>query len=98
MIIDKLILSLLFAAFITNSPALALPFSNQAALYNSSDPIVLLSTSDFKKTVLGTNHAWLIEFYSSWCGHCIDFAPAFRTLSNDVKGLLFLFLLSPKII
>jgi thiol-disulfide isomerase/thioredoxin len=70
--------------------AKAMPhFSSQPSLYNSSDPITLLSTGDFKQTVLATSNAWLIEFYSSWCGHCIDFAPAFRELANDVKGLKF---------
>lgn len=60
----------------------------QPSLYNASDPIVLLTTIDFQHTILATSNAWLVEFYSSWCGHCIDFAPAFRELANDVKGLL----------
>lgn len=57
----------------------------QPSLYNASDPIVLLTTIDFQHTILATSNAWLVEFYSSWCGHCIDFAPAFRELANDVK-------------
>lgn len=47
-----------------------------------------LSVLDFSSTVMATSNAWLIEFYSSWCGHCIDFAPTFLKLANDVKGSL----------
>ena len=65
----------------------AIPFGNQAGLYNSSDPIVQLSTLDFKRTILATSNAWLVEFYSSWCGHCIDFAPTFKALAKNVKGI-----------
>lgn len=52
------------------------------------DPITQMSITDFKSTVTGTSNSWLIEFYSSWCGHCIDFAPAFIQLAYDVKGKL----------
>ena len=27
-----------------------------------------------------------MEFYSSWCGHCIHFAPTFKQLALDVHG------------
>jgi thiol oxidase len=55
-------------------------------LYKDTDPIVQMTVVDFKTTILETSNAWLIEFYSSWCGHCIDFAPTFVELANDVKG------------
>ena len=45
-----------------------------------------MNIADFKSTIVATSNAWLVEFYSSWCGHCIDFAPAFIQLANDVKG------------
>lgn len=54
------------------------------------DPIVQLNIANFKSTIVATSNAWLIEFYSSWCGHCIDFAPAFIQLANDVKGKILL--------
>ncbi|KAI9559056.1 hypothetical protein GHT06_015845 [Daphnia sinensis] len=63
----------------------AIPLSN-SVLYKDSDPIVQMNVADFKSTIMATSNAWLIEFYSSWCGHCIDFAPAFIQLANDVKG------------
>ena len=48
-----------------------------------------MNIADFKSTITATSNAWLVEFYSSWCGHCIDFAPAFIQLANDLKGILF---------
>uniref|UniRef100_A0A8D0MLU0 Sulfhydryl oxidase n=1 Tax=Sus scrofa TaxID=9823 RepID=A0A8D0MLU0_PIG len=30
--------------------------------------------------------AWLVQFYSSWCGHCIGYAPTWRALADDVRG------------
>lgn len=63
----------------------AVPLST-SVLYKETDPIVQLNIANFKSTIVATSNAWLIEFYSSWCGHCIDFAPAFIQLANDVKG------------
>lgn len=45
-----------------------------------------MNVADFKSTIVATSNAWMVEFYSSWCGHCIDFAPAFIELANSVKG------------
>jgi len=63
----------------------ALPFGSNS-LYESTDHIVLLNYLDFESTVLGASSTWLIEFYSSWCGHCIKFAPTFKNLAKDVQG------------
>lgn len=63
----------------------AVPFGSNS-LYEPTDHITLLNHLNFKSTVLGTSCAWLIEFYSSWCGHCINFAPTFKNVAEDVKG------------
>ncbi|XP_057369617.1 sulfhydryl oxidase 1-like [Daphnia carinata] len=71
--------------FFMNPLVGAIPLSN-SVLYKDSDPIVQMNVANFQSTIVATSNAWLVEFYSSWCGHCIDFAPAFIQLANDVKG------------
>ena len=56
-------------------------------LYSENDVgINLLSVDNFKATVLNSEAAWMIEFYSSWCGHCIRFAPTFKELAKYTAG------------
>jgi len=55
-------------------------------LYTVEDDVVLLNASSFNRSVLGTSNAWLVEFFSSWCGHCVRYAPLYKLLATDVKG------------
>ncbi|XP_027977322.1 LOW QUALITY PROTEIN: sulfhydryl oxidase 1 [Eumetopias jubatus] len=57
----------------------------RSALYSSSDPLTLLQTETVRGAVLGSRSAWAVEFFASWCGHCIAFAPTWKALANDVK-------------
>jgi len=57
-------------------------------LYSAEDDVILLNVTSFNGTVLGTSNAWLVEFYSSWCGHCIRYAPFYKQLATDVKGIV----------
>lgn len=58
-------------------------------LYNDSDDVISLKDDNYDRIVLATSNAWLIEFYNSWCGHCIRFAPTYKQLATDIKGLNF---------
>lgn len=58
----------------------------RSALYSSSDPLTLLQADTVRGAVLGSRSAWAVEFFASWCGHCIAFAPTWKALANDVKG------------
>ncbi len=72
-----------------SSSAGASGFAPPAPLYAESDPgIVLLDVNNLKSdSTLGSpGPAWLVEFYSSWCGHCIHFAPEFKKLGIEVKS------------
>ncbi|XP_023341746.1 sulfhydryl oxidase 1 [Eurytemora carolleeae] len=55
-------------------------------LYSPEDKLTLLDINSFKETVLGSSTAWLVEFYSSWCGHCQHFAPTYKQLGAEVYG------------
>lgn len=57
-----------------------------SVLYSSSDPLTLLDADTVRPAVLGSSSAWAVEFFASWCGHCIAFAPTWKELANDVKG------------
>ncbi|XP_036891225.1 sulfhydryl oxidase 1 isoform X1 [Sturnira hondurensis] len=67
---------------------LAVPGADAAprsALYSPSDPLTLLQADTVRRTVLDSRSAWAVEFFASWCGHCIAFAPTWKALANDVK-------------
>ncbi|KAJ9592520.1 hypothetical protein L9F63_015793, partial [Diploptera punctata] len=53
-------------------------------LYNSDDKVTVLNANNFKSRVYGTNNAWIVEFYNSWCGFCHRFAPAWKNLASDI--------------
>ncbi|XP_067378516.1 sulfhydryl oxidase 2 isoform X2 [Channa argus] len=56
-----------------------------ARLYTEEDPLVILSSSSLTPTVTNSSSAWLVQFYSSWCGHCIQYSSTWKTMAQDVK-------------
>ncbi|XP_041793276.1 sulfhydryl oxidase 2 [Chelmon rostratus] len=56
-----------------------------ARLYTEEDPLVILSSSSLKPTVRNSSSAWLVQFFSSWCGHCIQYSSTWKALAQDVK-------------
>uniref|UniRef100_A0A1A8K4A2 Sulfhydryl oxidase n=1 Tax=Nothobranchius kuhntae TaxID=321403 RepID=A0A1A8K4A2_NOTKU len=56
-----------------------------ARLYSEEDPLVILSGSSLKPTVTNSSTAWLVQFYSSWCGHCIQYSSTWKALAQDVR-------------
>ncbi|XP_027140049.1 sulfhydryl oxidase 2-like [Larimichthys crocea] len=57
-----------------------------ARLYTEEDPLVILSSGSLKPSVTNSSSAWLVQFYSSWCGHCIQYSSTWKALAQDVKG------------
>ncbi|KAM9446170.1 sulfhydryl oxidase 2 [Clarias gariepinus] len=54
-------------------------------LYTEEDPLVILTSDTLKQTLSNSSAAWLVQFYSSWCGHCIQYSPTWKALAGDVK-------------
>lgn len=58
--------------------------SSGKGLYSPTDKLTILVESNFKEHVIGKSNAWLVEFYNSWCGHCIQFSPIYREFAASV--------------
>lgn len=60
--------------------------SAEAGLYTASDQIVLLTPENVESVLVNSTAATVVEFYASWCGHCIAFSPVYVSLARDIKG------------
>ncbi|XP_072245636.1 sulfhydryl oxidase 1 [Leuresthes tenuis] len=57
----------------------------EAGLYTASDQITLLTPENAESVLVNSTAAMVVEFYASWCGHCISFSPIYKNLARDVK-------------
>ncbi|XP_028295238.1 protein disulfide-isomerase A6 [Gouania willdenowi] len=58
------------------------------ALYSSSDDVIELTPSNFKREVIQSDSLWLVEFYAPWCGHCKSLAPEWKKVASALKGVV----------
>ena len=65
--------------------SIQLSFVN-CALYNDGGPVINLDQDNFNSYVLSSETAWVVEFYSSWCGHCQRFAPTYTRFAERIRG------------
>lgn len=65
---------------------LVLASAAEAGLYTATDQIVLLSHRNVRSVLVNSSAAMVVEFYASWCGHCVAFSPYFKKLARDIKG------------
>ncbi|KTG31705.1 hypothetical protein cypCar_00010875 [Cyprinus carpio] len=69
-----------FISFISLSPLIA-----EAGLYTASDQIIILSPKNVDSVLFNSTAAVLVEFYATWCGHCVAFSPTWKNLARDIK-------------
>jgi len=81
MFYNKLILSLICILYSLSCEGRP---GSESSLYTDLDKINLLNQTNLKSHIVGSETSWLVEFYSSWCGHCINFAPTYKLLAADV--------------
>ena len=46
-----------------------------------------LNPTTFKNDVVLDDNVWMVEFYSSMCGSCQEFAPTWQKLESMVPGV-----------
>ncbi|TKR80704.1 hypothetical protein L596_014733 [Steinernema carpocapsae] len=88
--------AILLAAVIVAQAEIAeigrVPKGSNPTLYDAvEDPIIQLDEASFNETVYCGDRgsectAFLVEFYSDWCGHCRTYAPLYKALSKDIRG------------
>ncbi|CAL1593673.1 unnamed protein product [Knipowitschia caucasica] len=54
-------------------------------LYTATDQIILLTPATVDAVLVNSTAAVVVEFYASWCGHCIAFSPTYKNLARDVR-------------
>lgn len=70
-----------FISFISLSPLIT-----EAGLYTASDQVIILSPENVDSVLFNSSAALLVEFYATWCGHCVAFSPTWKSLARDIKG------------
>ena len=61
---------------------------SSCGLYDDSPVGVVCFHGDEIASAIATGGtSWLIEFYSSWCGHCQHFAPTWKKLAEGISGV-----------
>ncbi|XP_037069524.1 sulfhydryl oxidase 2-like [Pollicipes pollicipes] len=54
-------------------------------LYQGDRHLVHLDNTTFFGALLDKPHAWAVEFYKDWCGHCQKFAPIWSEVARQTK-------------
>ncbi|XP_067940809.1 sulfhydryl oxidase 1-like isoform X2 [Watersipora subatra] len=49
-------------------------------------PVLNLNRSNFHLELRKSERSWLILFYLSWCGHCIQYVPLYQSVGNTLRG------------
>lgn len=55
-------------------------------LYTGKEPgLTLVDNKSLQSTIHNRSQLIMFEFYNSWCGHCVRFAPIWKQLASDVR-------------
>lgn len=56
-------------------------FRDNTPLFENSFQVRTLDGAGFAEMLNNTHEVWLVDFYSPWCPHCRDFAPAWEKVA-----------------
>jgi len=77
-------LNLLLITFISQGGCLP----SKSLYEENTDYVQILTQETFKETLERpeeANQFWIVEFYASWCGHCVHFAPTIKEFAEEIK-------------
>jgi len=57
------------------------------AFYGKSSEVIMLDSKNFRREILNTEHASIVEFFAPWCGHCQNLKPIYEKAAQSLKGL-----------
>uniref|UniRef100_A0A8R1TUD8 Sulfhydryl oxidase n=1 Tax=Onchocerca volvulus TaxID=6282 RepID=A0A8R1TUD8_ONCVO len=64
-----------------------IPMGNNPTLYQPGyDPIMQLDAATFHDTIFMQDHAFVVEFYADWCGHCRAFTPFYLEFATSIRS------------
>lgn len=61
-------------------------YGERIGLYEDSDLMEILDSTNFYEKVIQGNTSYVIEFYNAFCGHCIRFAVPWKEFGLQVYG------------
>lgn len=47
-----------------------------------------LSPDNFDELVVQGDDFWIIDFYSTWCSSCVEFAPEYLKIADILRGVV----------
>ncbi|XP_050514454.1 sulfhydryl oxidase 2-like [Diabrotica virgifera virgifera] len=80
------LLLLLILIHTTSCAVLRNRTNNEPGLYTSEDDLYILTIDNFNTTIYNSDKAWMVEFYSNWCGFCRRAVPRVKAFGTDIKG------------
>lgn len=60
--------------------------SRECSLYEGFRDSHCFWGKELSNSLTLSQSSWIVEFYSSWCGHCHHFAPTWKEVASRIKG------------
>ena len=76
----------LLALLVASAAGQSGTITERVDLFQGDPHVVHLDNVTFYDALLNQPHAWAMEFYKDWCGHCQRFAPVWSEVAHRAKG------------